>query len=102
MCRSVLWFGQKTWEGMDFAGEVVSHFFGLTHSKYQWIVNMKEREEEELYLEKLCKKQKKQLYLHYLLQQEKKKLMELERGSGETPQNMATATSEDIHPQVEE
>lgn len=72
------WSGEKTWDGLDFAGEVVANFLGLTRSKYQWMLDMQEREEEDRRLRKLEARQRRQLRLEQLLEEEKRKLEELE------------------------
>lgn len=78
------WLGSKTLEGMEFSGEIIANFLGLTRSKYQWILDAKEREEAEKALQELEHRQRKQLQLEKLLEEEKEKLQQLERGSGET------------------
>lgn len=74
------WSGEKTWDGLDFAGEVVANFLGLTTSKYQWMIDMQEREDEDRRQRKLEARQRRQLRLEQLLEQEKRKLQELEAG----------------------
>ncbi|CAK4077296.1 unnamed protein product [Aphanomyces euteiches] len=75
------WTGDKIFTGMEFGGEVVATFLGLTRSKYDWILETKERDEHEKLLRQLEKRQRKQLRLQELLEEEKKKLNELEHGS---------------------
>ncbi|GMF10334.1 unnamed protein product [Phytophthora lilii] len=77
----ICWSGAKTFDGMDFAGEVLAHFFGLTQSKYQWILDAQEREEEEKQQRRLEKRQRRQLRLEQLLEAEQRKLQELEVGA---------------------
>lgn len=74
------WSGERTWDGLDFAGEVVANFLGLTTSKYQWMLDIQEREDEERQLRRLEARQRRQLRLEQLLEQEKRKLDELETG----------------------
>jgi hypothetical protein len=83
------WAGAKTFDGLDFAGEVVADFLGLTRSKYQWILDMQEREREEKRVRRLEARQRRQLRLEQLLEQEKRRLEELELGgaSVETDDN---------------
>lgn len=76
----VCWSGEKTYDGLDFAGEVVANFLGLTHSKYQWMIDMQEREEEDKKQRRLEARQRRQLQLEQLLEDEKRKLHELEAG----------------------
>lgn len=78
----IRWTGSKTYDGLDFAGEVVANFLGLTHSEYQWMIDLKEREEEEKQQHRLEAKQRRQLRLEQMLDDEKRKLQELERGGG--------------------
>lgn len=77
----VTWAGAKTFDGLDFAGEVVADFLGLTRSKYQWILDMQEREREEKRVRRLETHQRRQLRLEQLLEQERRRLEELEVGS---------------------
>jgi hypothetical protein len=65
---------------MEFGGEVVATFFGLNRSKYDWILETKEREEQEAALRELERRQRKQLRLQELLKAEKKILDALEHG----------------------
>ncbi|RLN86118.1 hypothetical protein BBJ28_00018636 [Nothophytophthora sp. Chile5] len=86
----VCWSGAKTFDGMDFAGEVIADFLGLTRSKYQWVLDLQEREEEEKRQRRLEARQRRQLRLEQLLEEEQRKLQELEDGafeesSGSTP-----------------
>lgn len=74
------WAGTKTYDGLDFAGEVVADFLGLTRSKYQWIIDMQEREQEEKRLRRLEARQRRQLRLEQLLEHETRRLAELEIG----------------------
>ncbi|TYZ64231.1 hypothetical protein PybrP1_005910 [[Pythium] brassicae (nom. inval.)] len=74
------WSGERTWDGLDFAGEVVANFLGLTRSKYQWMLDIQAREEDERRLRRLEARQRRQLRLEQLLEQEKRKLDELEAG----------------------
>lgn len=78
------WAGTKTFDGLDFAGEVVADFLGLTRSKYQWILDMQEREREEKRVRRLEARQRRQLRLEQLLEQEKRRLEELELGGPST------------------
>lgn len=34
--------------GMEFVGEVFADFFGLNQSKFQWIIDIKQREDEAI------------------------------------------------------
>jgi hypothetical protein len=77
----VCWSGAKTFDGMDFAGEVLANFLGLTQSKYQWILDAQAREEEEKEQRRLEKRQRRQLRLEQLLEAEQQKLQELEIGA---------------------
>ncbi|KAG7392509.1 hypothetical protein PHYPSEUDO_000197 [Phytophthora pseudosyringae] len=77
----ICWSGAKSFDGMDFAGEVLANFLGLTQSKYQWIVDAQEREEEEKQQRRLEKRQCRQLRLEQLLEAEQRKLQELETGA---------------------
>ncbi|GMF33840.1 unnamed protein product [Phytophthora fragariaefolia] len=77
----IRWSGAMTFVGMDFAGEVLANFLGLTQSKYQWILDAQEREEEERQQRRLEKRQRRQLRLEQLLQAEQRKLQELETGT---------------------
>ena len=67
----------------DFIGEVFADFFGLTQSKYQYVIDAKEREDRrirwEIEEEKLAKEKLDQKMNHsYTLQQD---LMETGRNS---------------------
>ncbi|POM80907.1 Expressed Hypothetical protein [Phytophthora palmivora] len=64
----ICWSGAKTFDGMDFAGEVLANFLGLNQSKYQWIIEAQEREEEEKQQRRLEKRQRRQLRLEQLLE----------------------------------
>ncbi|RLN96269.1 hypothetical protein BBJ28_00018756 [Nothophytophthora sp. Chile5] len=77
------WSGAKTFDGMDFAGEVIADFLGLTRSKYQWVLDLQEREEEEKRQRRLEARQRRQLRLEQLLEEEQQKLQELEDGAFE-------------------
>ncbi|EEY65874.1 uncharacterized protein PITG_03403 [Phytophthora infestans T30-4] len=79
----IRWSGAKTFDGMDFAGEVLANFLGLNQSKYQWIIAAQEREEEEKQQRRLEKRQRRQLRLEQLLEAEQRKLQELELGARE-------------------
>lgn len=81
------WSGEKTWDGLDFAGEVVANFLGLTRSKYQWMLDIQAREEEERRQRKLEARQRRQLRLEQLLEQEKRKLAILEAGGDDNDNN---------------
>ncbi|KDO28832.1 hypothetical protein SPRG_20034 [Saprolegnia parasitica CBS 223.65] len=83
------WSGQKVLEGMEFGGEVIATFLGLTRSKYDWILESKERDEQEKALRQLEARQRKKLQLQALLQDEKRKLAALEHGElqSETPES---------------
>ncbi|OQR97352.1 hypothetical protein THRCLA_21946 [Thraustotheca clavata] len=83
------WSCVKLFEGMEFGGEIIATFLGLTRSKYDWILEAKEREEQEKALCQLEKRQRKQLRLKELLEQEKIKLAELERGSAKSDEEKA-------------
>ncbi|OQR82742.1 hypothetical protein ACHHYP_15569 [Achlya hypogyna] len=72
------WSGKKAFEGMEFGGEVIASFLGLTRSKYDWILEAKERDEQEKAQRQLEARQRKQLRLQALLEEEKKKLAALE------------------------
>ncbi|KAF0695613.1 Aste57867_13564 [Aphanomyces stellatus] len=75
------WTGQKVFQGMEFGGEVVATFLGLTRSKYDWILETKEREDQEKALRQLEKRQRRQLRLQEMIEEEKKKLEALEGGA---------------------
>ncbi|ETW02209.1 hypothetical protein H310_05775 [Aphanomyces invadans] len=75
------WTGAKVFSGLEFGGEVVATFFGLTRSKYDWILETKEREDQDRALRQLEKRQRKQLRLMEMLAEEKRKLHELENGA---------------------
>lgn len=77
----IRWSGAKTFDGMDFAGEVLANFLGLTTSKFQWVLDAHEREEENRRLRKLEARQRRQLRLEQLLEEEQRKLQELEIGA---------------------
>ncbi|KAG6609932.1 FAM177 family [Phytophthora cinnamomi] len=77
----ICWSGAKTSDGMDFAGEVLANFLGLTQSKYQWVLDAQEREEAEKQQRQLEKRQRRQLRLEQLLEAEQRKLQELETGA---------------------
>lgn len=79
----VCWAGAKTYDGIDFAGEVLADFLGLTHSKYQWMLDMQEREREEKRLRRLEARQRRQLRLEQLLAEERRKLAALETGGND-------------------
>ncbi|GLD91694.1 hypothetical protein PINS_up000227 [Pythium insidiosum] len=76
----VAWAGATTYDGLDFAGEVVANFLGLTQSQYQWILDIQEREKEERRQRRLEAQQRRQLRLQQLLEEEQRKLHELEHG----------------------
>ncbi|KAG7394917.1 hypothetical protein PHYBOEH_004474 [Phytophthora boehmeriae] len=79
----ICWSGAKAFDGMEFAGEVIADFFGLTQSKYQWVLDAQKRDEEEKQLRRLEARQRRQLYLEQLLEEEQRKLQELEMGMSE-------------------
>ena len=72
------WGGEKALEGAEFMGEVFANFFGITQSKYQWVIDAKNREEEEKAQKALEDKQRKQLLLERMIAEEKAKLAALE------------------------
>ncbi|ETI40494.1 hypothetical protein F442_13961 [Phytophthora nicotianae P10297] len=76
----ICWSGAKTFDGMDFAGEVLANFLGLNQSKYQWIIDAQVRQEEEKQQRRLERSQQRQLRLEQLLEEEQRKLQELEIG----------------------
>jgi hypothetical protein len=76
----LVWSGEKTFDGMEFAGEVLANVLGLTQSKYQWMIDMAEREKEEKRLRKIEERQRRQLKLEQLLKEEQMKLAALEKG----------------------
>ena len=39
--------GYRTFKGMEFLGEIFANFFGLTKSRYQWVIDAKEKEKAE-------------------------------------------------------
>ncbi|EGZ28248.1 hypothetical protein PHYSODRAFT_248430 [Phytophthora sojae] len=84
----ICWSGAKTFDGMDFAGEVLANFLGLTQSKYRWILDAQEREEEETQQRRLEKRQRRQLRLEQLLEAEQRKLQELETGALEQDEEL--------------
>lgn len=90
------WSGEKTWDSLDFAGEVVANFLGLTTSKYQWMIDMQERENEDRRQRKLEARQRRQLRLEQLLEQEKRKLQELEAGGETGEDNQHSSDDEDL------
>lgn len=75
------WAGEKAFQGMEFSGEVLAEFFGLTRSKYQWIVDMKERQEFEKAQQALEDRQRRYLQLQTILAHEKEKLIQMEQNS---------------------
>ncbi|KAF1775444.1 FAM177 family [Phytophthora cactorum] len=79
----ICWSGAKTFDGMDFAGEVMANFLGLNQSKYQWIIDAQAREEEDKQQRQLERRQRRQLRLEQLLEAEQRKLQELEIGARE-------------------
>lgn len=79
----VCWSGAKTYDTLDFAGEVVANFLGLNTSKYQWMIDMHERELEDKQQRRLEARQRRQLRLQELLAQEQKQLQALETGSSD-------------------
>lgn len=91
------WSGEKTWDGLDFAGEVVANFLGLTTSKYQWMIDMQAREDEDRRQRRLEARQRRQLRLEQLLEHEKRKLQELEAGGDdEEEDNQRLSDDEDF------
>ena len=66
--------------GAEFMGEIFANFFGLTQSKYQWVIDMKEAEEEKERHKALCDRQRRELRLKKLIEQERKRQSELEIG----------------------
>ncbi|KAG2769637.1 hypothetical protein PC129_g1031 [Phytophthora cactorum] len=79
----ICWSGAKTFDGMNFAGEVMANFLGLNQSKYQWIIDAQAREEEDKQQRQLERRQRRQLRLEQLLEAEQRKLQELEIGARE-------------------
>ncbi|OWZ24673.1 hypothetical protein PHMEG_000195 [Phytophthora megakarya] len=77
----ICWSGAKTFDGLDFAGEVLANFLGLNQSKYQWIADAQQREKDEKLQRRLEKRQRRQLRLEQLLEAEQRKLQELEIGA---------------------
>ena len=41
------WLGMKIFWGADFAGNILADLLGLNNSKYQWVIELKEKEERE-------------------------------------------------------
>ena len=54
-------------------GEIFANFFGLTQSKYQWMLDAKEQEEAQARHKALCDRQRRELRLKKLIEQEKKR-----------------------------
>lgn len=79
----VCWSGAKTFDTLDFAGEVVANFLGLNTSKYQWMMDMHERELEDKQQRRLEARQRRQLRLQELLAHEQKQLQALETGASD-------------------
>ena len=46
VAQNAHWAGRKTFEGMEFVGEIAANFMGLTKSRYQWVIDQAERDEE--------------------------------------------------------
>ncbi|KAE9043928.1 hypothetical protein PR003_g3251 [Phytophthora rubi] len=91
----ICWSGAKAFDGMDFTGEVLANFLGLTQSKYQWVLEAQEREEEEKQQRRLEKRQRRQLRLEQLLEAEQRKLQDLETGALEQDEeSLETSTTE--------
>ncbi|RLO03401.1 hypothetical protein DYB28_012880, partial [Aphanomyces astaci] len=61
------WTSAKVFTGLEFGGEVVATFLGLTRSKYDWILETKERDDQERAMRQLEKRQRKQLRLMEML-----------------------------------
>ena len=72
------WGGEKALEGAEFTGEIFANFFGITQSKYQWVIDAKNREEEEKAQKALEDGQRKQQLLEKMIAEEKAKLAALE------------------------
>ena len=79
----VHWTGAKTLEGAEFMGEVFANFFGITQSKYQWVIDAKRREEEDAAQRALEERQRRELLLQKMIEEEKAKLAALEGGEEE-------------------
>ena len=75
------WSAFKTYRAMDFAGLVLIDFFGLNHSRYQWVVDAAEREKREQEQEELEERQREGLRRAQREREEAAKLGELEGGS---------------------
>jgi len=76
------WGAEKTLEGAEFMGEIFANFLGLTQSKYQWILDAKEQDEERERHKALCDRQRRELRLKKLIEQEKKRQSELDSAEG--------------------
>lgn len=85
----VCWSGAKTFDTLDFAGEVVANFLGLNTSKYQWMIDMHERELEDRQQRRLEARQRRQLRLQELLEHEQKQLQALETGASDDELDLA-------------
>jgi hypothetical protein len=61
-------------------GEVFANFFGLTQSKYQWVIDAAERDKEQEIRRKLVERARRELRLKDLIEKEKAKAAALENG----------------------
>jgi hypothetical protein len=68
------WGANKGIEGAELLGEIFANFFGLTQSKYQWVLDAKEADEERARHKELCDRQRRELALKRLIEEEKKRL----------------------------
>lgn len=78
--KYLITFYWKVYEGMDFVGEVLAQFLGLT-SNHQSVFFLQTRQIEEEMQRKVNKRQRVRLHLQELLQVEQRKLNKLERGA---------------------
>lgn len=66
--------------GLEFCGEVLANFFGLNQSKYQWAIDMAERQREEELQKALEDQQRLELALQAELERQRKESAALEGG----------------------
>lgn len=71
------WGANKSLEGAEFLGEIFANFFGLTQSKYQWVLDAKEADEERARHTELCNRQRRELALKRLIEEERNRLKKM-------------------------
>ena len=83
VAQNVHWVGRQTFHGLEFVGEIAANFLGLTKSRYQWIIDQAERDEEMKKIKELEDKQRMRLAIERQIKEETRRAKELEAELGE-------------------